>query len=92
MSWEIYFLSYSAYGVRLNNDTLELVWNFRPWNNENFNSGQTLILVNNITQFRVWSESGGSIIRFYICGTDGDILKALGRDDWEHCKESVVVR
>lgn len=90
---DIYYLTYSAYGIRLdNNGELKLIWNFRPWKNETHNNGSERLLAENITKFQAWSESGGSIIRFYICATDDDIKIAGASDNWEYCKESTVVR
>lgn len=93
---DIYYLTYSAYAVTYNQGTqqLNLVWNFRPWKNphEDYSDGTSRLLLENVTKFQVWSESGGSIIRFYICAGDVDIRNAIGNDNWEYCKESVVIR
>ncbi len=89
---DMYYLTYSAYGIRLDNGDLKLLWNFRPWENQNFNNADDVLLAENITKFQVWSESGGSLIRFYICATDPDIALISSNDNWEYCKESAVLR
>ena len=89
---DIYYLAYSAYAVKLEGSTLKLIWNFRPWENQTYSNGSEHIIAENITKFYVWSESGGSLIRFYICATDSDIKVVGGNDNWEYCKESVVLR
>jgi hypothetical protein len=83
---ERYYLTYTAYGIRLTpNGTLQLFWNFRPWNGETVFTGQALTLMENATSFEYWNESQGTMLRFRVC---------LGgeRSDAVVCKEGVVLR
>lgn len=65
---EHFYLTYSAYGLHLqNNGELRLVWNFRPWNNESVANGESLLLMQDVVSFNFWSESEGTIIRFKVC-------------------------
>ena len=83
---EQYYLTYSAYGIQLGADgTLRLTWNFRPWNGQTVFSGQTSVLMENVTSFEYWSESQGTLFRFKVCLRDDDPLVRV-------CKEGMVLR
>jgi len=86
---EHYYLSYSAYGLHLeNNGDLKLLWNFRPWNGERVTGGASQLLMEDVVSFSFWSESEGTIIRLRVClSTDFDDNAAP-----IFCKEAIVLR
>jgi len=83
---ELYYLTYSAYGIQLAADgTLWFFWNFRPWNGDTVLQGQASRMMENVTSFEYWSESRGTLFRFKVClrGDDPEVRV---------CKEGVVLR
>ncbi|NWF66219.1 MAG: hypothetical protein HXX81_02000 [Campylobacterales bacterium] len=63
--YEQYTLSWSAYAIDLNQSTLNLYYNFRPWNNMTYEDGNISILDEQISVFRF--RQIGSIIRIKLC-------------------------
>jgi len=87
---EHYYLSYSAYGLHLdNNGELKLFWNFRPWNGDVVDiNGTSLLMMQDVVSFKFWSESEGTVIRLRVClSTDIDNANAP-----TFCKEAIVLR
>lgn len=100
---EKFYLAYSAYGITYDlsadgqDGNLSLTWNFRPWNGDTLatfeaNTNNNFLLLEEVTRFSVWTESGGSILRMYLCIGDRRLRRAIGSNNYQYCKESVVVR
>ncbi|MGP1561551.1 MAG: type II secretion system protein [Helicobacteraceae bacterium] len=49
------------------------------------------VMLEHVTKFQVWSESGGSIIRMFLCVGDPK-LRRFVKPDFEVCKESVILK
>lgn len=86
---EKFYLSYTAYAIEHNGTGLQLRWNWRPWNEENPNSGNNVFgIADNVTEFTYWGESGGGLIRLRLCMEfDSAVAGKI-----EFCKESAVLR
>jgi len=86
-----FYLTYTAYGLQVDDEhsdhNLTLFWNFRPWNNESVNDNNTSksVLIQNVTEFKMWSEGGGGVIRIKLCITDNNNITTF-------CKEAVALR
>jgi prepilin-type N-terminal cleavage/methylation domain-containing protein len=84
-----FYLTYTAYGLQFDSEhsdhNLTLFWNFRPWNNKTVNDGNTSVLIQNVTEFKMWSEGGGGVIRIKLCITDDNNITTF-------CKEAVALR
>jgi len=90
-----YRLVWSAYAIVPENKdmtkgTYDLVLysNYQPWKNETYKNGDSNLLAENVTQFKV--KGDGSIIRFKICIREETGLKA--KDNLGICKEKVVIK
>lgn len=91
------YLTYSAYALQYVSNAVDgnltLTWNFHPWQGETYvDSGTTHVLVDDVTDFEVWGESAGSVIRMRLCLTDQQLKILIDDDTYEFCKEAVVVR
>lgn len=93
---EKYYLSHSAYAIKLENSELHLYDNFRPWNqcfgsvcteDNDLNVRQNL-LAENVKSFEFWGESLGSILRIRLCFED---TLPGESDPVEFCKEVAVL-
>ena len=84
-----FYLTYTAYGLQVDDKhqdhNLTLFWNFRPWNNETVSNGEKITLIQNVTEFKMWSEGGGGVIRLELCVTDESSITVF-------CKEAVAIR
>ena len=84
-----FYLTYSAYGLQLDDEhsdhNLTLFWNFRPWKNETVSDGEKITLIQYVTEFKMWSEGGGGMIRLKLCITDDSNISTF-------CKEAVAIR
>jgi len=87
---ENYYLTYSAYGVQLDNaGNLFLYWNFRPWNGDSINNdAQQRLLMQDVTEFKSWGQSDGSVIRLRVCLS----VDISDPDAPEFCKEAMILR
>ncbi len=93
---EQYKLAWSAYAVVPNNCKtgdnnekicdLELRYNYRPWNNEDYTQAESSLLVNNVTVFKTYATQNR--IHIKLCIED----KYLGGKTISICKEKVVYR
>lgn len=87
-------------GTHLQTGSLSLITGINTWrktNPTNFedqlkDTNAKHLLLEDVTKFYMWTESGGSIVRMYLCLGDLDVEDALGIDNYEICKESVVLR
>lgn len=80
--YEQYYLSWSAYGLKVETDNnLSLYWNYRPWNGENMEKdGEKITLLQDVTTFKYGSN--GSSITLEIC------IKSI--DEIVFCRESLI--
>jgi len=88
---ERFALTYSAYALKQENGNLTLYYNFRPWQDEDYNDGNETTLLNNVHSFEYWSEGQGSVIRLRVCVQNNRYIGA-GDESITFCKESAIVR
>ncbi|MDH5465319.1 MAG: hypothetical protein OEW60_06780, partial [Thiovulaceae bacterium] len=88
--YEHYFLSHSAYAIEYNDNdkSLQLFYNYQPWNGEVYSDGNSTLLAENVTTFQLLQI--GTLIKIQLC---------LGLSQWELrandsnysiCKEQAV--
>ena len=67
--YENYQLSWTAFGLKRENNNLYLYYNYRPWNGENMEKNGTKILfLQNVSEFNY--SSSGATIKINICVQD----------------------
>lgn len=84
--YEFYRLAWTAYALVLNNGTLSLVYDYRPWLGDTIANGTTVILTDNVASFRV--RAVGDVIKIQLCITDGNIFQ---RGAYSVCKEKSIL-
>jgi len=100
MLYEHYYLAHSAYalvpdltcgGCSNTNFTLELRYNYQPWNRDRYDDVDTdrAILAKNVNIFRI--KQTGSTIRLKLCLHDGGQSGLSDRKPIIACKEEVVL-
>jgi prepilin-type N-terminal cleavage/methylation domain-containing protein len=84
--FEQYYLSFSAYAVKLDKNTNELIlyYNYRPWYAQKYTDGNQAILLNNTSTWKILKID--KTLRLKLCA-----YKQLSKDDnITVCKEKVV--
>jgi hypothetical protein len=84
--YEQYILTWTAYGLELENGNLYLYYNYRPWNGEEMKKdGEKILLLDNVTEFRYTST--GATIRIQLCASNG---VSAEEDQIIFCRDSLV--
>jgi prepilin-type N-terminal cleavage/methylation domain-containing protein len=90
---EQYYLAWSAYALmpienpdpnKPNDFNLTLIYNYQPWEGENYNNGTRQVLAEHISTFRVMQV--GDSVRVKICMHDGNITGT----QYTFCKEKAI--
>ena len=87
--YEQYYLSWSAYAIEKDDkDNLNLYYNYRPWENQNYkDDGKKVLLGRNIQSFRF--RQIGSAIRVKICIDDNNKTDGFN-EIISFCKEKTI--
>lgn len=85
--YEQYKLSWTAYALELNGNTLRLYYDYQPWLGERYNDGNgtSAILMENVDTFKF--QGLGDIIKLQICVNDNNIT---GDGGYAICKEKAI--
>lgn len=85
--YEQYKLSWTAYALELNGNTLRLYYNYQPWQGERYNDAniKSAILMENVETFKF--QGIGDIIKVQICVNDNNIT---GDGGYAICKEQAI--
>lgn len=91
--YEYYKLAWTAYAVVMEDynttshlGNLVLYYNYQPWQGENFNSGKSTTIMENISTFKFISI--GSIIKIQVCAKSNILTNNGG--DYSLCKEKTI--
>ena len=76
-----------VYNAGTNDFNLTLKQNYFPWNDQNYTSGNTSLLVAHVTQFKFKEQNG--LLRLYLCIQDPSI-KINEQEKLTVCKERIV--
>jgi len=80
-----YYLTYSAYAIRYNNNKLEFLYDFAPWDNQDENSAKIYTLIDNPSKFEFWINSEHTLLNIKLClKSDKTILED------EYCKKTTI--
>ncbi len=83
--YEQYYLSYSAYAiVPAGNGVWDLYYNYQPWENETYQNGTRVRLIDGVSTFRF--KQVGDVVRLKLCATEHN-----GDQNITVCKEKAIL-
>jgi hypothetical protein len=81
--YEQFFLSWRAYGAKVENGDLYLYRNFKPWKGETYLDGNRTLFLKDVSEFK-YSHTGATV-RFRIC-----VERGAEEDKASFCRDSIV--
>ncbi|MDD3597899.1 prepilin-type N-terminal cleavage/methylation domain-containing protein [Sulfuricurvum sp.] len=88
--YEYYRLAWTAYALVLNGNTLNLVYDYRPWLGETRANGTSVVLAENVNSFRM--RSIGDVLKIQLCITDKGVFNVdTESKGYAVCKEKTIL-
>jgi prepilin-type N-terminal cleavage/methylation domain-containing protein len=83
--YEQFALSWTAYGLKVEDRNLSIYYNYRPWNGENIQNGTKITLLENISKFEY--KSNGATVSLEICI---ESVSNNPNDTVEFCRKNII--